>query len=77
MPLDDIAGGLLGGLFRFVIYVFVDLFFEAIIKGTGHVVLVTLRPKKEPSEGACALAGLVAWAALLAIAILVLREIYR
>lgn len=77
MPLDDIAGSLLGGLFRFVIYVFVDIFFEAIIKGTGHVVLVTLRPKKEPSEGACAVVGLLVWAGLLLIAILVLREIYR
>ena len=77
MPLDDIAGSLLGGLFRFGVYVFVDIFFEAIIKGTGHIVLVTLRPKKEPSEAACALVGLLAWAALLMIAILVLREIYR
>ncbi|WP_312316123.1 hypothetical protein [Stenotrophomonas sp.] len=75
MPLDDIAGSLLGGLFRFVIYVFVDIFFEAIIKGTGHVVLVTLRPKKEPSETACAVVGLLFWVALVVMSVLILRPL--
>lgn len=75
MPLDDIAGSLLGGLFRFVIYVFVDIFFEAIIKGTGHIVLVTLRPNKEPSETACAAVGLLFWAALLVAGVLILRSL--
>lgn len=75
MPLDDIAGSLLGGLFRFVIYVFVDIFFEAIIKGTGHFVLVTLRPRKEPSEAACAVVGLLFWAGLVAVAVLILRSV--
>lgn len=74
MPLDDIAGGLLGGLFRFVIYVFVDIFFEAIIKGTGHIVLVTLRPNKEPSETACTVVGLLLWAALVVTGVFVLRS---
>lgn len=74
MPLDDIAGSLLGGLFRFVIYVFVDIFFEAIIKGTGHIVLVTLRPNKEPSEAACAVVGLLFWAAVVVTGVFVLRS---
>lgn len=74
MPLDDIAGGLLGGLSRFVIYVFVDIFFEAIIKGTGHIVLVTLRPNKEPSETACTVVGLLLWAALVVTGVFVLRS---
>ncbi len=74
MPMDDIAGSLLGGLFRFVIYVFVDIFFEAIIKGTGHIVLVTLRPNKEPSETACAVVGLLFWAALVVTGVFVLRS---
>ncbi|WP_282295383.1 hypothetical protein [Stenotrophomonas sp. PS02289] len=75
MPLDDIAGGLLGGVFRFVVYVLVGIFFEAIIKGTGHIVLVTLRPSKEPSETACAVVGLLFWGALVVAGVLILRSL--
>lgn len=74
MPLDDIGGSLLGGLVRFVIYVSVDIFFEAIIKGTGHFVLVGLRPNKEPSETACAVVGLLFWAALVVAGVFILRS---
>lgn len=73
MPLDDIAGSLLGGVFRFLGWILVELFFETIIKGTGHIVLVTLRPNKEPSETACSVVGLLVWAALVVAAVFALR----
>lgn len=73
MPLDDIAGSLLGGVFRLFAWIFVDIFFEAIIKGTGHIVLVTLRPKNEPSEFACTVVGLLVWAVVVAAVVFALR----
>ena len=62
MPVEEVAGSLLGGIGRFIAWMFVDLLFHTIILGTGHLVLSVLAPKKEPSENACAAAGLITWA---------------
>ncbi|MCW4453686.1 hypothetical protein OK348_02610 [Flavobacterium sp. MXW15] len=62
MPIGDIAGDALGGLFRFLGRLFVEIFFEFIIQGTGHVLLRIGRPRHEPSDTACAVAGLLFWA---------------
>jgi hypothetical protein len=61
MPVEEIAGSLLGGIARFLAWMFVDLLFHTIILGTGYMVMSVLAPKKEPSETACAIAGLIAW----------------
>lgn len=73
MPLDDIAGSLLGGFFRFLIWLMAELFFETLVKGTGHIVLSILRPNKEPSETACAWVGVAVWVMLVVIALMIFR----
>lgn len=62
MPVEEIAGSLLGGIARFIAWMFVDLLFHTIILGTGYMVMSVLAPKKGPSENACAIAGLITWA---------------
>jgi hypothetical protein len=66
MPVGDIAGEALGGIVRFIGRLFVELVFELLIQGTGHVVLKTLRPHREPGDTESALVGLLVWAAVAA-----------
>lgn len=62
MPVEEIAGSLLGGIGRFIAWMFVDLLFHTVILGTGYMVLSVLAPNAERSENACAAAGLITWA---------------
>ncbi len=73
MPLGDLAGEALGGVFRFIGRLLVELVLELLVKGLGRTVLRVLRPRLEPGDTAAALAGLLAWAALLALAVVVYR----
>lgn len=61
MPVEEVAGSLLGGIARFFAWMFVDLLFHTIILGTGYIVLNVVAPKNQPSENACAIAGLITW----------------
>ncbi len=61
MPVEEIAGSLLGGIARFIAWMLVDVLFHTIILGTGYLVLSVLAPKKEPSEDNCAAAGMITW----------------
>jgi len=61
MPMDDIAGTVVNSLLRGLAWIIVELVFETIIKGTGYRVLIILRPRKEPSETACGVVGLLCW----------------
>jgi len=63
MPIGEIAGEALGGIFRVVGRLVFEIFFELIIQGTGHVLIRTFRPAHEPSDKACAVVGLLFWAA--------------
>jgi hypothetical protein len=65
MPVGEIAGEALGGIARFIGRVFIELIFEVLIQGTGHVVLKTFRPGREPGETESAVVGLLVWAAII------------
>lgn len=66
MPVGEIAGEALGGIFRFVARLFIELVFELLIQGTGHAILRTLRPHREPGDTESAVVGLLVWAAVAA-----------
>ncbi|MBD9534974.1 hypothetical protein ATCM_11040 [Stenotrophomonas sp. ATCM1_4] len=74
MPLDDLAGEALRGALRVVGRMLVELVFEILLKGTGHVVIRLFRPGKEPGDAACALVGLLVWAGVAAGAFLLHRQ---
>ena len=61
MPLGEIAGEALGGIFRVIGRVLIEVFFELILQGTGYFLLKLVRPKHEPSDAACAIAGILFW----------------
>ena len=67
MPLDDIAGEALGGVFRFIARLVFEIVVEVILRGTGAMILRLLRPKHEPGETAATLAGLAFWGAVIAL----------
>ncbi|MDR2188703.1 MAG: hypothetical protein LBE62_11770 [Azonexus sp.] len=64
MPLGDIAGEVLGGIFRFVGRALFEIVGEIVIKGAGYVLIRIFKPKSEPDELACAIVGLLFWAAV-------------
>ena len=74
MPLGDIAGETLGGIFRFVARLLVEVVVEILIQGTGYLILRTARPKSEPGETACTVAGMAFWAVVIALAWLFYRQ---
>ncbi|MCF7752186.1 hypothetical protein KQ945_15600 [Bacillus subtilis subsp. subtilis] len=75
MPIDEIAGGVLGGLLRFIAWLFFELFIETFLQGTGYRILSWLRPKKAPSDTACTAVGLLFWVAVALIVFAVFRAI--
>ena len=68
MP-GDVVGEILVGILRivgrFVVEivgrVMVDLVLEIMIKGSGYILLRIFRPKSDPGEGVCTIAGIVFW----------------
>ncbi|SEL78436.1 hypothetical protein SAMN05428989_2507 [Pseudoxanthomonas sp. GM95] len=77
MPVEELTGGLLAGLFRLLAWLFMDLVFETVIQGTGALVLRMLRPHTEPSETAATVAGLCAWALLVGLGIVLWQAMRR
>lgn len=61
MPIGDIAGEALGGVFRFIGRIFVEIIFEVVIQGTGYAVVRLFRRDTEPSDTACSVVGLLVW----------------
>lgn len=74
MPLGDIAGEALGGVFRFLARLVADLVVELLLRGTGHLILRLLRPRRVPGENAAAVAGLVFWIAAIALGVWAYRQ---
>ncbi|WDS37368.1 hypothetical protein [Pseudoxanthomonas sp.] len=65
MAVEDLAEG----VFRFFGRMLVEVVVEIAIKGTGYVVLGSLRPRAEPSETAATVTGLCLWVLLIGIGI--------
>lgn len=63
MPIGEVIGEALGGIFRVVGRVVFEVLFELIIQGTGRVLIRCVRPEHEPGDKACAVVGVVFWAA--------------
>lgn len=74
MPLGDIAGEALGGVFRFIARLLFEVVVEWLIQGAGHVILRTVRPKSEPGETASTLVGLVFWAVVIVLGWFLYRQ---
>ncbi len=75
MPLGEIVGESLGGVLRFAGRLLFEVVFEFLIQGLGHIVIRTVRPGSEPGATACAIAGLVCWAALISAGYFMFRAI--
>lgn len=71
----DAVGELLGGVLRFVGRILVELVVELLLYGTGHLLLKPFYRGKEPSDGLCALVGLLAWAAFAVAAFMAYRYV--
>ncbi len=69
MPAEDIIEGVVRILARLLI----EIVFELLIKGPGHLLMHLFRPGKPRSEGVCAMLGMAFWALVAALAYLMLR----
>ncbi|MBD9478737.1 hypothetical protein [Pseudoxanthomonas sp. PXM02] len=67
MPLGDIAGEALGGVFRFIARVVFEIVVEWLLRGTGALILRLIRPRHEPDDATAILTGLVFWIAMIAL----------
>ena len=61
MPLGDLAGDAIVGVFRLLGRILVEVFFELLIKGTGYALIRMIKPKTAPSETESAIVGLLFW----------------
>jgi hypothetical protein len=62
MPLDDIAGGLISGVFRVIAHILVDVVLELLIKGPGYAICRIFRTDPDPDAGVVVFVGLLFWA---------------
>jgi hypothetical protein len=74
MPLGDIAGEALGGVFRVIARIVFEIVVEWLLRGTGALILRVLRPRQAPREAAAALTGVVFWGAMIALGVWIYRE---
>ncbi|CBL46572.1 hypothetical protein HDN1F_29890 [gamma proteobacterium HdN1] len=65
VPLGEIAGEMLGGIFRLLASFFVDVVLEVLIKGLGYLICRPFSKRLNP-DGLVALAvGVIGWAAII------------
>lgn len=74
MPLGDIAGEALGGVFRFIARIALEIVVEWLLQGTGALILRLLRPRHEPGETAATLTGLLFWIAIIVAGVWLYRQ---
>lgn len=74
MPLGDIAGEALGGVFRFISRMLFEIVVEWLLHGTGALILRLIRPRHEPGETAAILTGLLFWIAVIALGLWLYRQ---
>jgi hypothetical protein len=64
MPLDDLAGGLLSGVFRFIGNLLFEVFVEFLFHGTGRLITRLLFPDRHFEETTLTVLGLLFWIAV-------------
>ena len=74
MPLGDIAGEALGGVFRFIARILFEIVVEWLLRGTGALILRLIRPRREPGEADAILTGLAFWIAVAALGLWTYRQ---
>lgn len=62
MPLGDIAGEVLGGIFHFLGEMFMQIVVELLVKGPGYLICRLFRRDASPDGGVVVLVGLLFWA---------------
>ena len=61
MPIGEIAGEALGGIFRLIGRILFEFFFELVLHGTGYFLIRLFRPKSDPGDAACITVGIMFW----------------
>jgi quinol-cytochrome oxidoreductase complex cytochrome b subunit len=74
VPLGDIAGDALGGVFRFIARILFEIVVEWLLRGTGAMILRLVRPRLVPGETVATLTGLGFWIALIALGLWIYRQ---
>lgn len=64
MPAGEIAGELLGVLFRFVGHLFLEVVFEVLVKGAGYIICRPFYRRVNPDGFLVIVVGLAFWALL-------------
>lgn len=70
MPIGEITGELLEGLFRILGYIFIDVIFEILIKGLGYLVCRQFTRTADPDGLLVCVVGIACWAAIVVLAYL-------
>lgn len=70
----SVIGEVLGSALRFVGEIVLKLVFEIFIQGSGYLILRVISPKKEPSDTASALMGLLFWMIIGVVIFMVLQK---
>ena len=65
MPLGELAGGLIGAVLRLVVYFFLEVILEIVIRGPGYLICRIFRKDVDPDGGWVATAGFAFWLVLL------------
>ena len=72
MPLGEIAGSITEAIAKFIGRMFIDIFFEILVKGAGYIIVTTIKGSKygevDPDGSVVAITGIIFWLAVGALA---------
>ncbi len=75
MPVEEVMGGVLGGIARFLGRWLVELVLGVVVQGVGWLLVRPFRPQAAPEDSACLLAGLCFWCVAAAGGVLAWRAV--
>lgn len=64
MPVGEIAGELLGGIFKLIGRIFGEIIFEILLKGVGYLICRIFYKRVDPDGIVVALVGFIFWGIL-------------
>jgi hypothetical protein len=67
VPVGEIAGEVVGGLFRLLGQFFVEVVGELLVRGVGYAICRRVSPGTDPDSWPSAVVGLLFWAAVFAL----------